>query len=447
MFGSYTRADLERLVIAACWGSAAEAKDLTKFPSEAWMREAHRAIISVIRGLLADGNEVNDLLVGFRLKESAPEHMEEFRRVHDFFAHELGSIGGARATLLKKFSEEYSYQLTWEAMSLWSRSMRTMPFADWYRGFHSAIQALAPTTDEVDRVRSFDQVYLDRIESRIKGETESGCRTRIPELDRVLKGGPKPGQMILVVGASGTGKTVLAWQIATNQSAHEEKVAFFQLEMSEDEMADRAICMATGRELEELREAELAAARVNAKYLRHLYLYADHASLDDYLTNVDAHMYKHPDTQILVTDYMGLLVNHRAGGNTTSAINETSAACKKVAKVHRVPHIVNQQPSRKYLEDRKPSLEHVRDSGKIVDDAHAVLFLHYPHKFDRRMPRNYTEIHVLKNRGGRAGAVVPIEWTPEAYTMRPWRDEIPTPGSSRKKKNDGPDFDGSQLPL
>ena len=211
----------------------------------------------------------------------------------------------------------------------------------------------------------------------------------------------------------------------------------FQLEMSEDEMADRAICMATGRELDELREADLSAARVNAKYLRHLYLYADHASLDEYLTNVDAHMYKAPGHPDLGNGLHGSFGAPQGGANTTSAINETSAACKKVAKVHRVPHIVNQQPSRKYLEDRKPSLEHVRDSGKIVDDSHAVLFIHYPHKFDKRMPRNYTEIHVLKNRGGRAGAVVPIEWTPEAYTMRPWRDEIPTPGSSRKKRTMG----------
>ena len=55
-------------------------------------------------------------------------------------------------------------------------------------------------------MRSFDQVYLDRIEERVKGETESGCRTRIPELDRVLKGGPKDGQMVLVVGRAAPAK-------------------------------------------------------------------------------------------------------------------------------------------------------------------------------------------------------------------------------------------------
>jgi archaellum biogenesis ATPase FlaH len=428
MFGGASRGDLERLVIASCWGSAVEAKDLLKFPTSAWMRESHRAIVDVIRRMLTEGTEINDLLVGFRLRETAPEFLEDFQAIHDYFASELGSIAGARGELLRKFREEYHCQTAWETLSTAARSMRTMPFDDWYRRTHEQFQRLAPTNGESSKARSFDQVYLARIEARLRGDTETGTRTRIDGLDRVLKGGAKPQQMILIVGASGTGKTVLAFQIVYNQSANDDKAAFFQLEMSEKEMADRALAMSTGLDPDELSPADLRKARANAPYLRNLFLYADHVTLAEYIVQADAHMYQHPDTKVIVTDYMGLLAKHKAGANTTTALNEVSAACKNIASAHKIAHIVNQQPSRQYLFDKHPSLEHIRDSGKIVDDAHAVLFIHYPYKFDKSMPENYTQIHVLKNRGGKAGGIIHIEWTPECYIMRPWTGDLPQPG-------------------
>ena len=84
MFGSYTRADLERLVIAACWGAPPRREICLNSPPRPGCAMPTGPLWSVIRGLVAEGSEVNDLLVGFRLKEAAPEHMDEFRRVHDF---------------------------------------------------------------------------------------------------------------------------------------------------------------------------------------------------------------------------------------------------------------------------------------------------------------------------------------------------------------------------
>lgn len=50
--------------------------------------------------------------------------------------------------------------------------------------------------------------------------------TAIPRLDTVLGGGLPPGEILLVLGDAGTGKTTLGMQTAFHMAAQEENVAF-----------------------------------------------------------------------------------------------------------------------------------------------------------------------------------------------------------------------------
>lgn len=427
LFAGQDRVDLERLVIGSSWSSPLEAKDLLQFPSDAWLRPPHRAIVSVLRDLLLNGDAVNDLTVGFAVREKCPEHLDAYRALHDYYASEITSMAGARKQLLRRFREMYDRQSARDALMAALQSLPKKPFAEWHGLLHQQVVALSPSTEANESARTFDQVFLERIDARLKGVEEQRIPTRIADLDRQLKGGFLPGWMVLIVGAPGTGKTVLAFQIALNQAANDVDVVFNQLEMTASEMADRAISMTTGLEIDEITKQDLAKARVSAKYLRSLTLYDQHCSLDEYTRRNDAHIYRRPDTGVIVTDYAGLLQTHSAKANSTSAANEVSSACVSLAKRHKVAHVVLQQPSRQYTLDQKPSLAYIRDSGKFEQDADVILFIHYPRKFDKTMPENYTQLHIMKSRGAPSGGIVHLEWTPGCYTMRQWRGDPPQP--------------------
>lgn len=424
------RIELERYAICSSWSRVESARDLLTFPSAAWMREDHRLIVDAIRSLLLEGVEINDIAVGMRLQELHPRAMSSYREIHNLYAHNLVGIDSLQPYAIKRLREEYDWQTAYYVTSEMARKMRSMPFADWFREIQAKLTSLAPSSG-ADEVKSFDQIYLERIDQHLNKTVEEGSSTQIKALDRALGGGLKPGWMVLVVGAPGTGKTVLAFQLALNQSANDVGVAFFQLEMSAEEMADRAISMTTGREISNLSKDDLKAARVNAKYLRSLHLYDAGYSLEQWEAEVDRHVYRHGNTSTIVTDYAGLLQQHSARVNTVNAANEVSAAGKRIAKRHGVAHIMLQQPNRGYDNDKRPSLAHIRDSGKFEQDSHVILFIHYPHKFDKSIPENYTQLHVLKNRGGRSGEIIHLEWTPGAYTMRQWTGDLPIPGGSQ----------------
>lgn len=427
------RVDLERYAIASSWSRVESARDLLTFPSAAWLREGHRQIVEAIRSLLVDRAEINDLAVGFRLSEMAPKAMRDYQDVHNLYAHNLVSVDSVQPYAIQRLREEYSWQAAYYLLAEGARGIRSGQFPDWLRSIQTKLASLAP--DSKTTARTFDEVYLERIDQRLSKQVDEGSPTQIKTLDRCLGGGLKPGWMVLIVGAPGTGKTVLGFQLALNQSAHNLGVAFFQLEMSAEEMADRAIAMTTGREIEQLSKEDLKAARVNAPYLRNLRLYDDGYSLQEWESAIDAHMYRHPETSSVITDYAGLLQQHTAKTNAVNAASEVSAACKRLAKRHGIAKVVLQQPSRQYTLDKAPSLSHIRDSGKFEQDAHVILFIHYPHKFDRTMPENYTQVHVLKNRGGKAGAIIHLEWTPGAYTMRQWSGDLPQPNAAQDAAN------------
>src|ERR1700737_3824844 len=52
-------------------------------------------------------------------------------------------------------------------------------------------------------------------------------RTGIPDLDLILGGGLEPGSLVIIAGAPGTGKTILAQQICFANATPEHKALYY----------------------------------------------------------------------------------------------------------------------------------------------------------------------------------------------------------------------------
>lgn len=427
------RVQLEQVVIASSWDDPINAQDLLNFPEDAWLRVSHRKIIGVIREMLAAGEELLEVLIEFRLRKLDPDAVTDFHAIRAYYQQEVLSISGAaRKQLLEEFREELSWQAAYYLTSGGTQRIRQQPLSEWIHTQQAGLLKLAAGEQGAEKP-TFDIVLRNRIAEHRKGVANvNRIDTTITELDEGLRG-LLPGQMVLLVGPPGMGKTTLAMQLAVNLSIQGHKTLFNQLEMSEEEMADRAMAMAVKKpNPETYTEEDLAKAEQGAALLKNMTLIDEGCDLAEWERRTRLWLYRNPDAKCVITDYAGLLQDHSAKSDPTRAANAVSEASKRIAKAHGIVHILLQQPSKKYDEDKKPSVSHIRDSGKFRQDAHKILFLHHPHYWNSDYPEDYLQLHILKNRGGKLGQIAHLEWKPGWYIMRQWKYEVPHLGLKRK---------------
>ncbi|HAM56186.1 MAG TPA: hypothetical protein DCQ64_12590 [Candidatus Rokubacteria bacterium] len=233
-----------------------------------------------------------------------------------------------------------------------------------------------------------------------------GVPSGLIELDRRLQGF-SPGQLILLAGRPGLGKTSLALHIAHHLSYEREvPVAFFSLEMDRRELALRILSLVSERSYTELRQG----------------LYNDHdrASMDRWaaeLATAPLRIFDQPrmtvaaiagacrklrDEQRLgavLIDYVQLLDADSRRESRALEVGDISRSLKQMARELEIPVLPLCQLSRaSEKEKRKPMLTDLRDSGTLEQDADVVVFLYRPGKEDTE-----TELLIEKHRNGATG--------------------------------------------
>src|SRR5690606_3307059 len=118
------------------------------------------------------------------------------------------------------------------------------------------MDALASTSATAQLLPSIsDQVneYFALLDQRLNGEVPAGLRTGWSRFDEITLG-LQPGSLVTVAGRAGTGKTV-AMMDWTRQACRDDcGVLYVALEMSAQQMIERAISAEACVELNKLRE-------------------------------------------------------------------------------------------------------------------------------------------------------------------------------------------------
>lgn len=107
----------------------------------------------------------------------------------------------------------------------------------------ASLSNLSRSCNGVDAWQGMDQIGFDLIHSirdSLASNKPRGLPTGILRLDTFM-GGMRPGDLVIVAGASSMGKTCLARNIAYNVARAGGKVAFFSQEMSEEQIAMRTL--------------------------------------------------------------------------------------------------------------------------------------------------------------------------------------------------------------
>lgn len=279
--------------------------------------------------------------------------------------------------------------------------------------------------------------FLDGIDRRANGE-EDFLPTGLKELDERLDGGMRRGEVIVIAGRPGMGKTALAVSIADNVCNAGEAVGVLSMEMPKAQLTTRVVSLRSGIPLHKLKRPERMSdfdwseMTRTVDQLRTLPLFiSDQTALNINQVRTKARALKRRrKVRLLVIDYIGLMEGTDRKANRSAQLGEVSRGIKALAKELNCTVLLLAQLNRD-VEKRpkmRPILADLRECGDIEQDADIILFVHRPAHVTPDLGiewKHYAEIIVGKQRDGQTG-VVDAQYTGDTVKFCNWQGERPT---------------------
>ena len=254
---------------------------------------------------------------------------------------------------------------------------------------------------------------LDKIHS--SGGTVTGVPTGLLDLDEMTSGFQK-GELIVLAGRPGMGKTALALTIARNAAIdHQKSVGFFSLEMASHQLAMRMLCAEARVDSHLVRTGKLPKSQwqnlsVSVGTLAEAPMYLDDTpsiGILELRAKARRLMAEH-DIGMLMIDYLQLMSGPKGVENRQQEISVISRSLKALAKELNIPVVALSQLSRatEQRSDRRPQLSDLRESGAIEQDADVVMFVYRPYVYSRdEDDRGKVELLLSKQRNGPTGNI------------------------------------------
>jgi replicative DNA helicase len=254
------------------------------------------------------------------------------------------------------------------------------------------------------------EVY-DRVDQLSRRDEEIyGVPTGLVDIDRLL-GGLQKSDLLIIAGRPGMGKTGFMLSVAKNAAQKYKKhVAFFSLEMSNEQLVQRLIAQETGIDSQRLRSGKLNEGEwplfthaIEVLSDTHMYLDDTPAITPLQLRTKCRRLHLEYQLDLVIVDYLQLMSGDMRTDNRVQEVSFISRSLKVLARELNVPVLAAAQLSRavEQRSDKKPVLSDLRESGSLEQDADIVMFIHRPDALEKDSPRaNIAEIIVAKHRNG-----------------------------------------------
>lgn len=231
-------------------------------------------------------------------------------------------------------------------------------------------------------------------------------------LDKFI-GGFVPGELIVLAGRPGMGKTALAFCLSLEHCKFGGRVMFFSIEMNKEQLGDRALALAG--QVDNLR---IRAAEVTDEEMERIKMNLHRFDLDFQIetsANITIDQIRarvkcmNPRPTLVVIDYMQL-IHSTTKKSREQEVSYISRQCKLIAKDCGCTVMALSQLNRETEDGNpEPRLKNLRESGAIEQDADTVLFPYRPAYYGKKEDIPEIEedsmIIVAKCRNGMLGNV------------------------------------------
>lgn len=226
---------------------------------------------------------------------------------------------------------------------------------------------------------------MDQTLAAYRGDFQDVVKSGISTLDSIIPGF-FPGELTILGGRPGAGKSAVALSIALNAAREGHGVAIVSLEMTPEAVAMRALSEASASSGMAIPYINMRRGDLSEDQMRHLYdqaravgdlpihfLPRDFTDVGAMLSGV-RQIARSSDLKLLIVDYAQLMT--APGKSRYEQITAISLALKKVAATLNIPVIALSQLSRQIesREDKRPVMSDLRESGQLEQDADCIMF-------------------------------------------------------------------------
>ncbi len=259
--------------------------------------------------------------------------------------------------------------------------------------------------------------HFERTETAMENPSEMlGIPTCFNDLNKYLRGWRKK-KLYVLAGRPGMGKSSLLLTEAVNMARMGLPVAFFTMEMGQEEITENIIAAEMKVNADVISTGSMTPAQwtqyveVSGRVSKWPLYIDDTSGITPSQLRIRTRQLAHEvGLKAVFVDYIQLM---SGGGeikysNRDQEIGYISRSLKSLSKELNVPVIAAAQLSREVerREDKRPQLSDLRESGNIENDADVVMFLYRDDYYTKPYPApmvSDVEVAIAKHRGGRTG--------------------------------------------
>lgn len=248
-------------------------------------------------------------------------------------------------------------------------------------------------------------------EINLKNSVQDNYKFGYKVLDNCLNG-IKDGSIITIGARPGMGKTTFLNDIIMNLlEKYNLPILYVSLEMNKSNLA---LALASiGKEEnyrdvfhDELKMTEYIQRLKQKKY--NLFVSDDCYTISDLENLIE----QNQEIKFLAIDYIQLLRNEKESTSALDKYNDTLDRIKALAKKYNLVILLLSQLSRnvEYREYKRPRIIDLKQSGNLEDISDIVLLLYRDSYYDKEINSITTEIIVAKNRHGKVGNIISLDY-------------------------------------
>lgn len=288
---------------------------------------------------------------------------------------------------------------------------RAVVAEDYSAAFTEALGMLQDLADVdvPEEVVAFSDL-LDRFLAELNGErvTAEVVPTPWPDLDELIAGGLAAGRSYVFAGRPGAGKSNAGLNIAANAAEQGYVSLVISQEMTSMEVTGRVLASGARAEYGEVAKGAMSHAtqwlvtQYGDKHRDMPLFVVDQPATIERVAVWARGVKKHRGTlDLLVLDYLQLIEASDGKSTRERQVAHISRSAKLLAKELGCAVVLLSQLNRGNVKSgRRPTLEDLRESGAIEQDADAVVLLHHERGMDD-LPTGDVMLILAKNRFGR----------------------------------------------